>query len=880
MSALGVVARAFAAMLAVAAGAIAWRMGGGADASRPAPRFAPAAGADAGAPSVAPSPSSEAKPGDGWEVAVRLVELATHARFDMPQADAAKNVLRAHWRQLRPPYVPLSGDASRFVSMVALLASATEPPRLQPVGKEAKAWAPDARVRGMHEAGFDQREALVSPAPGTIAFRVDVPRGARFTFAEGTMNATEEAIVFTVTLVDSRGASKEVYRHAHPPSAARKWTEASCDLSAYAGHEVELRLGTEPARPRGRADDGATATPPVALWGNPTILAKTTPRVPYNVLWIVVDALRPDVIASFHDDAQDAKKRAAPMPPLEALLPKVSGLTPEIDALARRGVRFTQAYSAASWTRPGTLAMLSGARSSELGIDTTAWRLSPAEVSRFYASDPPLFSLVLRRHGVATRAFVNNPFMVGYSPLGVDMGFERIDDHRYRTRDTFEITEDAARWIKQNKDTRFFAFVSYSSPHEPYEPPPKLLERVPPPPVGPKDKPVRLYMAEAAKDDEAIGVLMRTLDETGLRDRTIVVVTADHGETLSSAHSGVSSLERMPFRYHHAAGNFEETTRIPILIVAPGQLPSGSEVKARVRSIDIAPTLLELLGLEPHPRMTGKSLVALANGQIESEERVVVTEGRGSTAIMHGRWRLIAREGKPREDGVELYDLVDDPGERRDLAAKKPEIVAEMKARLEAAREDAAVPGAAGAGAADAQKPPTFRLRFVGGAQSRRVTGTITIGDAKLAARRYEIEPVELGHDAFRAEGGRVDIALRTSPSAPVGFDIVVDPPGTPITWELWLDDKPWPEVAVFSGPYGLLSPALRNGVANDDARAAADARALPMLDPLRDVGLFVVRERRGEVERAREATDEGVAEMARLLEERGYLRGASMKRK
>src|SRR6185369_738985 len=124
---------------------------------------------------------------------------------------------------------------------------------------------------------------------------------------------------------------------------------------------------------------------------------------------------------------------------------------------------------------------------------------------------PPLLSLILRRQGVTTRAFVNNYFMVGYAPIGIDMAFERVDDHRYRTRDTFEITQDATRWIKENKDTRFFAFVNYNSPHEPYEPPAKFVDRVPGPPTGPKDKVAKLYIAEAAKDDEAIGVLMHTL---------------------------------------------------------------------------------------------------------------------------------------------------------------------------------------------------------------------------------------------------------------------------------------------------------------------------------------------------------------------------------
>jgi arylsulfatase A-like enzyme len=90
-------------------------------------------------------------------------------------------------------------------------------------------------------------------------------------------------------------------------------------------------------------------------------------------------------------------------------------------------------------------------------------------------------------------------------------------------------------------------------------------------------------MAEAAKDDEAVGALMDTLKELSLLERTIVVLTADHGETLSAAHGGVG-LDKMQIRYHHAVSNFEETTRIPILIVAPGLLPPGKTVKARVRT--------------------------------------------------------------------------------------------------------------------------------------------------------------------------------------------------------------------------------------------------------------------------------------------------------
>ncbi|MBX3233141.1 MAG: sulfatase [Labilithrix sp.] len=893
-----VIPRAVALGVAVLCGVVAWRVGGGAEPPTPPPR----ADVRAEAPRDAAPPAA----GEDYEVALRLIELAGDARFEMPRADAMKAVMKAHWRQLKPPYHP-AGDNAKFVTVIGLRNNATETQWSMHVGHQTKPWVPDVRVWNMNEGSFDQRESLVSPGAGTITYKLDVPPGARFSFAEGTVNVADAPTAFVVTVVDHEGTRHVVHRHVLAVSASRRWTDQVVDLSSFAGQSIALELHTEPARGEG-GDDGkkapgreakapadagavkeeALVTPgtAVALWGNPTVLARTRPRTPFNVLWIVIDALRPDVLASFHDDAEDAAKLKAPWPPLEALLPKVPGLTPAMDDLAARGVRFTRAYSAASWTRPGTIAMLAGARSSELGIDTTEWTITPAQAARFYAGDPPLLSLALRRRQVATRAFVNNYFLAGYAPVGLDLGFERVDDHRYRTKDTAEITNAAARWLRDNKDTRFFAFVNFNSPHEPYEPPAKLLERIPPPPAGPKDKNTRLYMAEVAKDDDAIGQLMKTLDETGLRDETIVVVTSDHGETLSSAHSGTSGLEKMPIRYHHAVSMFEETTRVPILVVAPGLLTPNTEVKARVRTTDIAPTVLELLGLEPHPRMSGRSLVALAKGEVEPDERVVVSEGRSSRAIMHGKWRLVVREGaakitiqgdKVKETDAELYDLDADPGERNDLAKKKPDVVAEMKARLDAALENVPVAGTRAAVAPDAETgaPPTIRLRFAGAAAARRVAGAITVGDAKSKPKSFDVQPVDLGRDAFKVAGEKIELAFRTSPAHAVGFDLVVDPPGTPVTWDLYLDDQPWPEDRVFGGPFGLLAPVLGKGLATEEARAAAQANALPTIDPRRDLGFFVARERRSEVETSAGPTDEGAEETARLLREWGYAHGS-----
>lgn len=631
--------------------------------------------------------------------------------------------------------------------------------------------------------------------------------------------------------------------------------------------------------------------PSAALWANPTVLRRAAaPKVPYNVLWIVIDALRPDVLASFHDDEEDAKKARSAHPPLEAALPKIPGLTPVLDGLTKRGVRYTHAYSGGAWTRPGTLSMLSGARSTELGIETTSWVLPPQQVTRFYGSQPPLLPLLLRREGVVTRAFVNNYFMVGYAPVGVDVGFERTDDHRFRTRDTLEVTRDAVAWIRANKDTRFFAFCNYNSPHEPWEPPERFLERVPPPPHGPKDSVTRRYMAEAAKDDEAVGQLLSALEETGLSERTIVVVTADHGETLSAAHGG-TGLDNMPIRYHHAASNFEETTRVPILIVAPGLLPAGREVPQRIRNTDIVPTLVELLGLEPSAKMSGKSLVSLSRTGKEEGERVVVSEGRATRAIIAGHHRLLVREAggrlAPQTDdhgapvGSEsLYDLDADPGERVNLATKDPAMVREMRARLEAALKNVPVAGSAesraqgapaAAGDPTGEKKPAVHLRFVGRGEARRVTGTVTIGKGKVA----KLDPVGLEATEVREKGDAIELSFSTGVDAVVGFDLVTDPPSAPLAWQLWLDEKPWPEQGVFAGAFGFHSPLLQKGLATDEAREIAAAALLPQIDPRRDLGLFVARDRGAAAAGdALEITGEGADEMNRLLREWGYAQG------
>ncbi len=883
MSLLG---RALLGGLTLAAGMLAYRLGGGADARIPPPAPKPAAITAPAAPG-----------GDGDEVRLRLLDAMKDARVDAPQLRSGLLLLRAHWRKMQAPWANLSGTARELGLSIALRTSRHEAQWVVPTGS-GKVWAPSARVWNLSEGSYDQREAIFAPTPASITFHLTVPPQARLTFAPGTVNARGDATVFSVSVVDSRGTRTRVYEKRFLPEQTAAWgEEQSADLSAFADQDVDLVLETRADRrapgehpPRESRDAGppdAEGRPglSLALWADPTVLSHGPTRLPYNVLFIVIDALRADVLSTFHDDAEDRAKRAARYPPGEALFPKVPGIVPNLDALAMRGVRFTHAYSGGAWTRPGTLAMLSGERSTQLGIDPLSWVLADPMADRYYRSDPPQLALLLRRAGAETRAFVNNYFMVGYAPVGIDMGFERVDDHRYRTRDTAIITSRAVAWLKEHAGTRFFAFVNYNSPHAPLDPPQRLLDRIPPPPVGPSDPMARRYMAEASKDDEAVGELMQTLDALKVRDRTIVVVTADHGETFSAAHSGILKLDHMPIRYHHAASNFEESTHVPILMSLPGVLPAGKVVADRIRNTDIAPTLLELLGQDPNPKMTGRSLMPLVRGDKEQDPRLVVTEGRGTRGVLHGRYRAIFREGAARTTihgdhevtvAQQLFDLDEDPGERHDIARSHPEIVAELRARLAADKER--VPAAdahAGVAKADPSATPRVRFRFAGAGQAHRISGSLTFESGGPAPAVVTFDPVGIDRSALRLEGASLEVAFSTAPDAPVGFDVRVDPPAAAIDWRLTLDDAPWPDHDVFAGPFGLFDGSVQTGLADDMARAAAYSPVLPEIDPARDLGMFVTREKRGERSGpVREQTAQGAAEMNRLLEDWGYAHG------
>src|SRR6185437_13230871 len=203
-------------------------------------------------------------------------------------------------------------------------------------------------------------------------------------------------------------------------------------------------------------------------------------------------------------------------------------------------------------------------------------------------------------------------------------------------------------------------------------------------------------------------------------------------------------------------------------------------------------------------------------GEKEPDERVVLSEVRGTRGLISGKWRAIFREGPSQtrcfhahtgDDekcitvAEELFDLETDPGERKNVAASHPEVMEEMRARLAAAKKNFIVAGThqsltgSGASIRPVQNvqtatipppdsgPPKLRFRFAGAGAAHRVSGRIAFAPGTTLAW----EPVGLPRQAVVANGPTLEIALTTAPDAAVGLDIIPTPPTADVSWQLFL---------------------------------------------------------------------------------------------
>ncbi len=338
--------------------------------------------------------------------------------------------------------------------------------------------------------------------------------------------------------------------------------------------------------------------------------------------------------------------------------------TPNIDGLARRGVMFTQAVSPVPLTLPSHCSLFTGMLPFSHGVRDNGHRLSSRNTT---------LAQVAAEEGCATAAFV------GAFPLdsrfGLEKGFGVYDD-LYGSRDPARdlaflernagaVNMRALEWIGGNSGKRFFVWVHYFDPHAPYEPPPPFDREY----AG------REYDGEIAYTDQAVGALLEALERAGLKDRTLIVLTSDHGEGLGEHRENT-----------HGIFIYDSTLRVPLILSCPDILPGGRVVTSQVGLVDVMPTILELMGWEGREEMQGRSFVPLigrpdeAGGGAFYIESLAPLLGR-NWAPLHGvrteNWKYI---DAPE---AELYDLRRDPGERSNLIAREPDVALELHRKLD-----------------------------------------------------------------------------------------------------------------------------------------------------------------------------------------------------
>ncbi len=401
---------------------------------------------------------------------------------------------------------------------------------------------------------------------------------------------------------------------------------------------------------------------------------------PVNLVVITIDTLRVDHVGTYGHNRET---------------------TPSIDALARRGTRFELAHATSPWTVPSTASILTSLLPRGHGSGRAGRIKRRGNPPRQIRQDVATLAEVLSRAGYRTAFFSSNAFIRG----GVLRGFDIADN---KVPDATQIRLRAGSWLEQHSDAPFFLYLQPFDLHVPIEPPERYAGMFEAPLGGERsdrhkewyftrvtdledevfrrfvEHKLALYDGALRYVDDQIGTLIATLSSMGIADRTLVVVTSDHGEEFwdhAEIERRLDAEVRDTWGYGHGHSFFQELLHVPLLIAGPG-IAARRSVRCPISLVDLAPTLLDLLGVPAAETMRGTSragLVRAGNEPAPCARTPVFAESpafgvNAHSVLVEGRYKLIERL-----DGVVLlYDLSTDPGETNNLAEREPELAATL----------------------------------------------------------------------------------------------------------------------------------------------------------------------------------------------------------
>jgi len=376
-------------------------------------------------------------------------------------------------------------------------------------------------------------------------------------------------------------------------------------------------------------------------------------------------------------------------------------ITPSIDAVARQGFSFTHTYSVASWTVPASMSWFTGVYPSEHRM-TNKFAVYNARVKKtanLKELSPDILTLaeILKQNGYATGGFTGNAGVSG--GFGYEQGFDIYYHEKGKFGSFDQSIPRALKWLEANRDRKFFLFLhgydvhGQNTPASGYdyrfvdagydgrytgsgaEQEALREEGLDKGRLNLRDADVRFWRAiydeKIQCADDRFKHFLAEFDRLGLTEKTIFVLTADHG-TEFNEHG----------RLDHGFTLYDEQLHVPLIVKLPGRT-DGKSIADRVSSIDVMPTVLDVLDVPVPERVRGTSLVSAMLGEPVKRDVFSETNYREYTfkrsVITPDGWKLIyTLESKTRE----LYDLNTDPGETRNLAATDPARADELQRRV------------------------------------------------------------------------------------------------------------------------------------------------------------------------------------------------------
>lgn len=375
--------------------------------------------------------------------------------------------------------------------------------------------------------------------------------------------------------------------------------------------------------------------------------------------------------------------------------------TPNIDALAARGVVFERAYTVMPHTSYAMTSLLTGKYIRPLLLQGTG-------------HDSDTLAAVLRTYGYRTAAFfppslwaVDEEHFAWAKPRDLDFEYRKIEyaDAKLRTRQALEYLERA------EPGQRLFVWTHFFEPHEPYAPPPGFD-------FGTRD--IDRYDAEIAAADAAVGTVAKAFLERS--PDAVVIVTADHGEAFGDHGT-----------YYHGTTVYEEQVRVPLVIVAKGLEPR--RVAVPVQLIDLFPTVLRAMDVPRRPRVRGNDLGGWMVGKHDGEG-FAFAETHDQVLLAESSWRLLCER---KIDACRLFDVSEDPGQIKDVAARHPERFMKMRQRLRGLEESHGTYERAGS-RAEGKDLPAPLVRGMAGDVDAAMDVAALLDDADVVLRRKAAE--------------------------------------------------------------------------------------------------------------------------------------------